>query len=186
MRPKRKWKRPSASSSGSADPEATSQPSEQELYDLALKALTSRPYSSRELEDKLLQCGGDSTCIGQVIERLKTASYLDDRKYIELFIQSRRERKTHGRFRVARELLAKGLDPSLVQNVLDEAYPATQERAPLRLALEKKLRTLPAPMDAKKLARLYNHLLRCGFSVDAIRRELESRFDTDWQSEELG
>ena len=119
-----------------------------------------------------------------MIERLKTASYLDDRKYVELFIQSRRDRKAQGRFRISRELQAKGLDPSLVQKVLNETYPAEQERAPLRLALEKKLQTLSAPMDAKKLARLYNHLLRLGFSVDAVRRELDRRFDTNWEPRE--
>ena len=179
MRPKRKWKRPSASSSGSTDPEATSPPSEEELYNLALKALTFRPHSSRELEDKLLQCCGDSTRISHVIERLKTASYLDDRKYVELFIQSRRDRKAQGRFRISRELQAKGLDPSLVQKVLNETYPAEQERAPLRLALEKKLQTLSAPMDAKKLARLYNHLLRRGFPGGAIRQELRRRLKAE-------
>ena len=184
MRPKRKWKRPSASSSGSTDPEATSRPSEEELYNLALKALTRRPYSIRELEDRLLQSCGDSRRDSHVIERLKTASYLDDRKYVELFIQSRRDRKAQGRFRISRELQAKGLDPSLVQKVLNETYPAEKERAPLRLALEKKLQTLSAPMDAKKLARLYNHLLRLGFSVDAVRRELDRRFDTNWEPRE--
>jgi len=184
MRLKKKWKRPSVSSSGSTDPEATSPPSEEELYNLALRALTFRPHSSRELEDKLLRCCGDSTRISHVIERLKTASYLDDRKYVELFIQSRRDRKALGRFRISRELRAKGLDPSLVQKVLDEIYPAEQERAPLRLALEKKLQTLSAPMDAKKLARLYNHLLRLGFSVDAVRLELDRRFDPDLEYEE--
>lgn len=181
MQPKRRWKRASASSSGSTDLEPASPPSQQQLYALALKALTRRPYSVRELEDKLLQSCDDDTTVSQVIDRLKAASYLDDRKYVELFIQTCRDRKRYGRFRIAAQLKAKGLNPRLVQEVLDSNYPADDEQEPLRRALERKLRTLPPPVDEKKLARLYNHLLRCGFPGESVRRELDERFRADWE-----
>jgi regulatory protein len=113
------------------------------------------------------------------MERLKRAGYLDDRKYIEAFIESRRSRKSQGRFRIAAELQARGLNSQLVREVLDGIYPASDEQESLSRALDKKLRTLPHPLDAKRLARLYNHLRRCGFSSEAIRNILNERFETD-------
>jgi hypothetical protein len=67
------------------------------------------------------------------------------------------------------------LNPKLVSEELEKAYPAEAELGPLQHALERKLRSLPPPMDAKKLSRLYNHLLRRGFPGGAIRQELRRR-----------
>ncbi|MCI0625377.1 MAG: RecX family transcriptional regulator [Acidobacteria bacterium] len=118
-----------------------------------------------------------------MIERLKAAGYLDDRKFAESFIQSRLHHKTQGRSRIERELRARGLHPTLIREELEKAYPADAEQEPLRYALERKLKTLPPPMDAKKLSRLYNHLLRHGFPGEAIRQELRRRLRIEMDSE---
>jgi hypothetical protein len=49
--------------------------------------------------------------------------------------------------------------------------------------LERKLRSLHPPMDAKKLSRLYNHLLRRGFPSEAIRLELRRRLKMEMDSD---
>jgi len=67
------------------------------------------------------------------------------------------------------------LNPKLVSEELEKAYPVEAELGPLQHALERKLRSLPPPVDAKKLSRLYNHLLRRGFPGGAIRQELRRR-----------
>ena len=174
MLQKRKWKRPSATSSSELTSKAEP-PSSQQLYVRALKALTRRPFPIRELEQKLLQSCPDAETVNQVIERLRAAGYLADRKFCESFIQSRLQRKAQGRARIERELRARGLNPTLVSEELEKAYPVENERGPLQHALERKLRSLAPPMDAKKLSRLYNHLLRRGFPSGAIRLELRRR-----------
>ena len=178
MQPKRKWRRPSATSSSELTGKAE-QCSSQQLYVSALKTLTRRPFSIRELEQKLLQSCSDTDAINQVIEKLKAAGYLDDRKLCEGYIQSRLQRKTQGRARIERELRARGLNPKLVCEELEKAYPAEAELGPLQHALEGKLRSLPPPVDAKKLSRLYNHLLRRGFPGGAIRSELRRRLKVE-------
>ena len=174
MQPKRKWKGPSAASSSELTSKAEP-PSSQQLYVSALKALTRRPFPIRELEQRLLQSCPDVETVNQIVERLKAAGYLDDRKFCESFIQSRLQRKAQGRARIERELRARGLNPTLVSEELEKAYPVENERGPLQHALERKLRSLAPPMDAKKLSRLYNHLLRRGFPSGAIRLELRRR-----------
>ncbi len=175
MQPKRKWKDPSAASSSGLTSKADSPPSLDQLYASALKALTRRPFTVRELERKLLQSCTDASAVNQIVTRLKAAGYLDDRRYCESFIQSRLQRKAQGRARIEQELRARGLNPKLVREELEKAYPAEAELEPLQQALERKLRSLTPPMDAKKLSRLYNHLLRRGFPGEAVRLALRRR-----------
>jgi regulatory protein len=117
----------------------------------------------------------DISVVNQTIERLVTAGYLDDRKFCESFIQSRLQHKAQGRARIAQELRTRGLNPKLVREELEKAYPAEAELDPLHQALERKFRSLAPPMDAKKLSKLYNHLLRRGFPSEAIRLALRRR-----------
>jgi len=147
----------------------------EQLYAGALKALTRRPFPTQELQQRLLLSCADADTVERVIERLKLAGYLDDRKFVESFIQSRLHHKAQGRARIMQELRARGLNPALIREEMEKAYPTDAERAPLQHALERKLKSLPPPMDAKKLARLYNHLLRRGFPGDAIRLEVRRR-----------
>ena len=174
MQPKKKWKGPSTTSSSELTSKAEPS-SSQQLYVSALKALTRRPFPIRELEQKLLQSCPDADTVNQVIQRLKAAGYLDDRKFCEAFIRSRLQRKAHGRARIERELRVRGLNPKLVREELEKAYPPEAELEPLQHALERKLRSLAPPMDAKKLSRLYNHLLRRGFPGETIRLALRRR-----------
>lgn len=153
-----------------------SPPSDQDLYNYALRALARRPFPIAELKKRLLDFTADESLVGSVIEQLRCRGYLDDRKYIEGFVRSRRQSKHYGRFRIESELRRQGLDPNLVEGMLEELYPRDEDTVELHQALERRLRSLSAPIDAKKAARLYNYLLRRGFAREAIYREFRRRF----------
>jgi len=185
MRLRKKWKRElSPSSNASTSEEGLNPPfPDQKLYALALKALSRRPYSTAELEKKLLDYAGDASALHVILQRLTDNGYLNDRAYIEVFAHSRRDRKLQGRTRIENELRGKGLRPELIQEVLDKAYSEADDSELLRRALEKKLRSLPPPISAKKIARLYNYLFRQGFRAEEIYRELHERFDNYLEAE---
>jgi regulatory protein len=185
MRPKKRWKRELLPSSNASTSEAglNAPPLDQKLYALALKVLSHRPYSTAELEKKLLDYSGDTSALHVILQRLTDSGYLNDRTYIEVFAHSRRDRKLQGRSRIEYELRGKGLNPKLIHEVLDKAYSEADDSELMKRALEKKLRSLSAPIGAKKIARLYNYLLRQGFQAEAIHRELHERFDSYFDSE---
>jgi regulatory protein len=110
------------------------------------------------------------------LDQLTSHGYLDDRQFIEGYIHSRREYKHYGRHRIELELRLKGLDPALVTEMLEHLYSPDEDQLELRRTLEKKLLGLSPPMDAKKVAKLYNYLLRQGFSREATYREIRRRF----------
>lgn len=177
MPPKNRWKKRSTNSNGStSEPEARPPFSEEELLTFALNELTRRPYAVAELKRRLLKHSGNETLIDSIIERLTRCGYLDDRKVAESFVQSGFEQKLHGRSRIEQELTARGVDPKLAGEVLEEQFPRSEEAGQLSRALAKKLKTLTLPLDAKKLSRLYNYLVRQGFSEDSVRQELGRHF----------
>jgi regulatory protein len=177
MPPKKRWKRRSINSNGStSEPEAGALFPEEELLTFALNELARRPHAIVELKRQLLKYSENETLIDSIIQRLTRCGYLDDRKVAESFVQSGFEQKLHGRSRIAQELTAHGVDPKLAGEVLDEQFPRSEEAGQLSRALEKKLKTLTLPLDAKKLSRLYNYLVRQGFSEDSVRQELGRRF----------
>src|SRR5262249_41447366 len=152
MPPKKKWKKRSISSNGFiSELEDRTLLSERELLELALRKLTLRPHAIVELKRQLLQYSEDETLIDSIIQQLIQCGYLDDRKLAEAFVQSGLEQRLHGRSRIEEELAARGVDPNLVRNTLQEHFPTSEEPGQLSRALEKKLKTMTPPLDAKRL-----------------------------------
>ena len=175
MPPKRRWKNPSTSSKDSISDFPPSQDPEKDLYFFALKLLARRPFSVHEITTRLSARSSSPSTISAVIEKLESNGYLNDRQYIEIFLRSR-ARKAEGYSRITRELRLRGLQTDLIREVLKKLHPVEQEQQALTQALEKKARTILPPVDEKKIARLYNHLLRKGFRDEDIRREIRTRF----------
>ncbi len=142
----------------------------------------------------LEQRAGDSRHVGAVLARLKERSYLDDARYAKQYARSRVASRRLGRFRVARDLRARGVPDRHIEAALDEAFAETDQSALLRQRIERKLRSLrskadgavgAAPsgrpsastgmtVDRKRFASLYTSLLRAGFPADMIQRELRA------------
>jgi regulatory protein len=177
MPPKKKWKKRLTSSNGfTSELEDRTLLSEKELLELALRKLTLRPHAIVELKRQLLQHSENEMLIDSIIQRLTRCGYLDDRKLAEAFVQAGFEQKLHARSRIEEELTARGVDPNLVRKALQEHFPSSEEPGQLSRAMEKKLKTLTLPLDTKSLSRLYNYLVRQGFSEESIHQELERRF----------
>jgi regulatory protein len=190
MLPKKKWKNPSPDSEPLLHgKDGTTVRLEKDLMDLALRALARRAFSRAEMISRLEKAGGSEAAIQNIVSRLHSYGYLDDRKYAEAFLLSRREQKPLGRNRIARELLLRGIEPGLIEEVMNASYPKQEEDNTLERALEKKVRSLsfkidPAiGIDAKIIARLYNYLFRLGFPPDNIHRTLRKKFRGDFELE---
>ncbi len=184
MLPKNQWRKRSTHSKDSISEESQPRPNAAEaLFQWALKALSRKSFSTREIEAKLLARADDSSEVDSVLHRLAACGYLDDRKFIESFTAARLRRGPYSRSRLQRELAARGLPAELVNEVLETMVSPEDELAHLSRSLERKLQTWSGPMDEKKLARLYNFLLGQGFFQEAVRQEFRKRFHQsfDWE-----
>jgi regulatory protein len=148
--------------------------SESALYDAAIKILMRRAHSVSEMKKALIRRTADEDLIQKVIARLKQSGYIDDARYAKQFARQRTEGRKQGKFRVARDLRARGVPDRHIEAALEEAALNTDEAAVVRQRIERKLRSYRGKLDERKLASLYRSLLRAGFSADVIRRELKA------------
>ena len=147
---------------------------EAELYDVAVRALMRRAHSVHEMK-KLLERRSDNKLLVQVVlARLKENAQLDDARYAKQFARQRTQGRKQGKFRVARELRARGVPDRHIDSALAEAAQETDEAAVVRQRIQRKLKLFRGQVDDRKLASLYGSLLRAGFPSDIIRRELKS------------
>jgi regulatory protein len=147
---------------------------ESELYDVALRALMRRPHSVNEMQ-KLLKRRASSDLLAQVVlARLKENGSLNDDRYAKQFTRQRTEIRRQGRFRIARDLRARGVPDTHIQSAIEESADEAAERAAIRHRIDRKLKLTRGEISDKKIASLYRSLLAAGFPSDAIRRELKS------------
>ena len=147
---------------------------EEQLYAAALRALMRRAHSVYELRQALERRAEDKAAVRRVLQRLKNEKLLDDARYARQFARYRAESRRQGRFRITRELRARGVPDRHIEAAVKDTFEETDEAALVRQRLERRLKTLRGPLDQRKLASLYRSLLRAGFSSDTIRNELRS------------
>ena len=148
--------------------------SETELYDDAVRALMRRAYSLYEMKQLLGRRTEDDKLLRTVMDRLKRAKMIDDERFAKQFARQRTEIRRQGKFRVARDLRARGVPDRHIEAALAEAAKETDESAVVRQRLERKLRSLRGEINENKIASMYRSLLRAGFSADVVRRELKA------------
>lgn len=147
--------------------------SEPALYEAAVKILMRRAHSVSEMKKALIRRTADETLIQTVLARLKQNGLIDDARYAQQFARQRTEIRQQGKYRVARELRARGVSEQHIEAAVDEAAANSDEAALVRQRIERKLKLFRGEIDERKIASLYRTLLRAGFSSDTIRREVK-------------
>jgi regulatory protein len=153
--------------------------SESALYDAAVKILMRRAHSVSEMKKALIRRTADEDVIQKVMARLKQNGLIDDARYAEQFARQRTEIRHQGKYRVARELRARGVPDRHIETAVQEAAANSDEAAIVRARIDRKLKFLRGEIDDRKVASLYRSLLRAGFSSDTVRRELKRATSED-------
>lgn len=143
------------------------------LYQVAIRALGRRAHSVHEMRDLLKRRSDDEDEINAVMDKLKHQKYLDDARYALDYARLRTRSRKQGKFRIARDLRARGIPDRHVQSAVAVVSEETDEAAAIRARLQRALKS-KAPLDERKIASLYRSLLRAGFSGDTIRTELRA------------
>lgn len=110
-------------------------------YAAALRILKYRFNSEAELRRKLRGKRFEAADIEQTIERLRSEKWLDDARFAAAFVRSR-QLKHRGQRRIARELVATGVDREDAQRAIRENVDADREREDLIALAAKKRRIL--------------------------------------------
>jgi regulatory protein len=147
---------------------------EEELYEVAVRALMRRAHSVHEMKRKLERRSDNKLLVQVVMARLKENGMIDDARYAKQFARQRTEGRKQGKFRISRDLRVRGVPDRHIEAALKETAEQNDERAMVRQRIERKLRSCRGEIDERKMASMYGSLLRAGFSADVVRRELKA------------
>jgi regulatory protein len=153
------------------------------LYQAALRALMRRAHSIHEMRAYLARRAEPASLAAPVIARLRAGGLLDDARFAREFTRQRAENRHQGRYRIARELRARGVPERHIEAALEAHFAVADESALLHEGLARRLRRIGVrrgeALEMRRLASLYRSLLRAGFSADSIRRELRNLIGAD-------
>jgi SOS response regulatory protein OraA/RecX len=136
-----------------------------EIYAHALKLLRMRDYTIAELHKKLEAKFGSAP--QAVFDVLIQKKFLNDRRFAENYVARRKHR---GLFLLRQELIDKGVDPEIADEILSNAdFPSLKQAVADKMA-DWKLRV---PLQSRDTARLFRALVRLGYDEDAIREEID-------------
>ena len=131
---------------------------------LALRYLSYRPRTCKEVHDHLAKKEIDQDIIEEVLDYLSGLSYLDDENFCELWIRDRVNLKPMGKIRISQELQKKGVSKEIIDASLEEHLPQELE---YELALElakKRISKLESKEDLKEMKKMQSYLYRRGFN----------------------
>ena len=137
-----------------------------------LKLLAGRELSVEGVRARLLDRGFSREDVEAAVARLLESGALDDGRVARAFARTAVNVKGRGRLRVMRELHQMGIDRDVAAEALGEVFADVDERALIAQALQKKLRGRTKLADAGEYARLYQFLMRQGFSPGGVAAAL--------------
>ena len=141
-------------------------------YSDALKLLGRRDLSAADLRSRLLDREHPPEEIEAAIVRLIEAGVVNDGRLARAYARTASKVKGRGRLRVARELQEMGIGREVIAEAVAEVYGDADERAMIDRAVQKKLRGAAKPKTVQERARLYQFLMRQGFTPAAVSAAL--------------
>jgi len=151
-------------------------------YSDALQLLARRELSEKQLRDRLIDRDHQRDEIDRVIAHLLESKTLDDGRVARAYARTAAGVKGRGRLRVMRELNEMGIAREVATEALAEVFADVDERGLIAKALQKKMRGRPRIANAAEHARLYQFLMRQGFTpagITAALRKVGGRTDPD-------
>lgn len=144
----------------------------EELLDHALKSLSAKMKSERDLRRALSLRAEGPEAVDEVIHKLKELSYLSDERFAADFTRLRQENEKFGQRRVQQKLLQKGIGKELTAKTIATAYEDVDEVTLAKQYVERK--RMKKPEGDKEIARMMRRLVTAGFSTSTVWKVLRS------------
>jgi regulatory protein len=134
--------------------------------------LSRRELSVQQLRDRLLDREHSREDVDAAIERLLEDGSLDDARVARAYINTAVKTKGRGRLRIQRELREMGIAKEVISEAIAESFADVDERSLIAKAIKKKLHNRVKIDTPAEFARVYQYLMRQGFSPDAVSAAL--------------
>ncbi len=139
----------------------------------AFRYLSNRSHSEKELKLKLKNKGFAENLIEDILEELKTSKFIDDEQFALNFSRSRVKSKQMGARLLRQELWQKGIKKEIVDKTVKLIYQDFPEESLAENLIEKRKSRYGNLEPFEKKKKLYDFLVRRGFTFDVINAVLK-------------
>lgn len=139
----------------------------------ALRAVEKSYKTEKEIINKLIEKGYSDKNINRVIRFLKEYDFINDCKYVELYVDEKIKKR--GRKRIKYELLKKGIEENIINDKLDN-ISYEYESSIIKVLAEKKYSILidKENNSFKIYNKLFNYFSRLGYNSCMIKSILRN------------
>ena len=139
------------------------------IYNYCFRILGLKPYTESEIRKKIYGRfkNVEEETINEVVAKLIELKYVDDKKFIENYVEYRSSISPRGVYLLKQELYRKGINSDLISEVLNKI-----EIDEIKLAQElanHKLQSLQSYEPQKRKEKLMRFLQSRGFGYDVIK-----------------
>ena len=143
----------------------------QRAFERALKSISVRERTEREVREFLTRRGYERDVIGDVVRALREEGLVDDAGYARRFVEDRRLIDQWGSERIARDLARRGIGLELIEGALSGVGTADE----MATAVELLDRRFPMPFEGdRERDKAWRMLVRRGYEPElaysAVRR----------------
>ncbi|HBB76530.1 MAG: hypothetical protein A2186_00725 [Candidatus Levybacteria bacterium RIFOXYA1_FULL_41_10] len=143
-------------------------------HDLALRFLSYRPRSEKEVIDYLKKKRIHESIIDRIIKSLKEKKFLNDIEFAEWWIEQRTGNRPKS-FRIIKmELRNKGIGRDIVDGLSEKVDKNLDEKSALKL-LDKHIKRFEKLSTKEVYRKLFQLLARRGFDFDLIKKVIDKR-----------
>lgn len=137
----------------------------------AVRALTARERTQKELERSLLRAGYRPDTTRRIVDYLAERRYVDDERYAMQLVQARQRK--HSAHRIAQSMQQKGIARETVEAVLEQHVTDDVQQELIDDLARKYLRRHPDIKTPQERQKAIASLVRRGFSYDMAREALQ-------------
>ena len=140
--------------------------------DKALRLLSLRPRSIKELEDKLLKKGYDYKVVKKIMSWLKKERYLDDKGFAKSWVLNRKKFHPLGKRRLSLELKKKQVPEEIIEREISRVSQR-QEVIQAKDLAKRRIKIYKNEDKYKKREKIIAFLQRRGYNWDVIKEAIE-------------
>jgi regulatory protein len=146
----------------------------EKFYKAAVRFLSFRPRSEKELRDHLTKKKCDDLTSERIIQSLKRDKFINDEEFTRWWIEQRTILKPKASRVIKFELKQKGISKELIESFFENGEGSSSDLETAKTLAEKKLRTIHDQTDKWKVQeKLGRYLAGKGFDWDTIKAAID-------------
>ena len=138
-----------------------------ELMEMAVKYISIRLRSIKEVKDYLLKKDGSNNEVEDAVQKLIESGYLDDDRFTKAFIKDKLKFTTIGDYKIKMQLNKLGVSTSIIEDNMNKIDEHIIEEK-IKKIIEKDKKTNKKYSGQILKNKIYNHLLNQGYSQEKV------------------